>query len=217
MAAGGTAQSVRALVHPPLHIDNVVYMRGNSAEPTYCRITGFIDRGTRIGIELALPEAWNKKVLFLGRGGFAGAVERPTIPSDLPVAYGAARGYATGTTDTGHQSAAVEDATWATDSAAVINHFEVGVELAANALKAIAAAYYAEVPRYAYFQGCSGGGRQGSLKQSVFRIRLMASSSVRLPGTIRTFSSTLRSERNGYFSSRTPGFRLRLCARLIAW
>jgi feruloyl esterase len=163
-----TAQSVRAVVHPPLHIEGAVHVRGSSAEPAYCRITGFIEHGTRIGIEFALPDAWNKKILFLGRGGFAGAVERPTIPSDLPVVYGAIRGYATGTTDTGHQSATVEDATWASNSAAVINHFEVGVELAANALKAIAAAYYEAVPQYAYFQGCSGGGRQGLVEAERF-------------------------------------------------
>lgn len=166
--ASCTAQSVRAMVHPPLDVGNVVYVRGSSTEPGYCLITGFIDHGTRIGIEFALPDAWNKKVLFLGRGGFAGAVERASIPSDLPVAYGAIRGYATGTTDTGHQSPTVEDATWATNPAAVINHFEVGVELAANALKAIAAAYYATVPRYTYFQGCSGGGRQGLVEAERF-------------------------------------------------
>ena len=131
--------------------------------PAHCAVTGYIDHGGKIGISLLLPTAWNNKFLFMGIGGFAGAflpLEEP------PYNTGLLRGYATGTTDTGHKGAgtvdiAGTDATWALNNpAGVINHFESGVELSAQVMKTLVAAYYGYAPKYAYFQGCSGGGRQ---------------------------------------------------------
>lgn len=160
-----TAERVQSLATAPLHIDSVAHIASRSEAGAHCVVGGYIDRGTRINFKIALPDAWNRKILFLGRGGFAGTLEPR---GDLTVEYGASRGYATGTTDTGHVGSS-GDASWALNNpVAIVNHYEVGVELAAAALKNIAAAYYAAVPVHSYFQGCSGGGRQGLVEAQRF-------------------------------------------------
>src|SRR5437764_1154569 len=73
--------------------------------PAHCAVKGYLLHGSRIGFAAALPVDWNGKFLFYGIGGFAGVInplDRP--PSD----QGLKRGYATATTDTGHQSPTVE-------------------------------------------------------------------------------------------------------------
>jgi feruloyl esterase len=122
---------------------------------------GHIEHGTRIGFKLGLPDIWNKKYLFYGIGGFAGQLD--------PIESGIARGYATGTGDTGHTGTSVQDATWALNNpAGRVNHFETGTALAAQVLKNLTAAYYAALPAHAYFQGCSAGGRQGIVEAERF-------------------------------------------------
>jgi Tannase and feruloyl esterase len=152
-----TIEGLRALISAPVHIESAVHVAGQQDVPAHCAVQGFIEHGTHIGFAVALPDEWNRKFLFLGIGGFAGVLE--------PLQRGIVRGYATATTDTGHQGASLEDATWALNNrAGVVNHYETGVELTAQALKGLTAAYYGAVPRQAYFEGCSAGGRQGLIE-----------------------------------------------------
>lgn len=136
-------------------------IKAAEGRPEHCALTGYVDHKGKIGIRLLLPDSWNHKFLFMGVGSFAGVL----APLEGNPAF--LRGYAIGTTDTGHRGAgtspglATNEASWAlNDPAAVINHFEASVDLSAQAMKALVAAYYGGAPRYAYFQGCSGGGRQ---------------------------------------------------------
>jgi hypothetical protein len=150
-------EGLRARVSSRVHIDSAAYVPGKPDVPAHCAAQGFIEHGTRVGFAVALPDEWNRKFLFLGIGGFGGVLE--------PLQSGLVRGYATVTTDTGHQGASLEDATWALNNrAGVINHYETGVELTAQALKAFTAAYYGAAPSRSYFQGCSAGGRQGLIE-----------------------------------------------------
>jgi feruloyl esterase len=154
-------ERLSALVGASVHIDSAVHAPRQQDVPAHCAAKGFIEHGTRIGFAVALPDDWNRKFLFLGIGGFAGVLE--------PLQRGIVRGYATGTTDTGHQGASLEDATWALNNrAGVINHYETGVELAAQALKGLTTAYYGTVPSQAYFEGCSAGGRQGLVEAQCY-------------------------------------------------
>ena len=152
---------VSAMVSAPVQIESVSHVPTTQSVPAHCSIVGFIEHGSRIGFSAALPDTWNKKFLFFGIGGFAGVLES--------LDRGIARGYATGTTDTGHKGSSVEDATWALNNpAAVINHYETSVDISASALKALTAAYYGSTPTRAYFEGCSAGGRQGLIEAQRF-------------------------------------------------
>lgn len=161
---GAEACSVTALqaISPAgVIIEHADRLDARPQAPAHCAVTGYLMHGGKIGLRLLLPTEWNHKFLFIGIGGFAGGF----MP--LESSAGFLRGYATGTTDTGHKGSgatadiAGTDASWAlNDRAAVINHFDTGVDLSAQVMKSLVAAYYGYAPRYAYFQGCSGGGRQ---------------------------------------------------------
>lgn len=156
-----TVEGIQSLVRAPIRIAAAGHAEAQQGVPSHCAATGFVEHGTHIGFSVALPDDWNGKVLFFGIGGFGGVLES--------LQRGIARGYATGTTDTGHHGASLEDATWALNNpAGIVNHYETGVELAAQALKGITAAYYGRVPSYAYFEGCSAGGRQGLVEAQRF-------------------------------------------------
>lgn len=120
-----------------------------------------------IGIEVWLPapSAWNERIRNLGGGGWAGGDQASaTLIGNVGAAGTAATGYVVGTTDTGHTVAAgtfamredggINSTLW-TDFAERSLH-----ELALKT-KALAAAYYLKPQKYAYWQGCSTGGRQG--------------------------------------------------------
>jgi feruloyl esterase len=119
----------------------------------FCRVQGVIEK--EIGFELWLPqaEAWNGKFLGAGVGGDAGVFNYEDL------ARGVDRGYAAATTDTGHKAA---DANWMLGDPERLTNFELRAHhLLAVKGKEIVAARYGASAKYAYFIGCSGGGRQG--------------------------------------------------------
>lgn len=118
----------------------------------FCRVQGRIE-GT-IAFELWLPAKaeWNGKFLGAGVGGAAGTFNFQDLPR------GVNRGYAAATTDTGHK---MSDPAWMLDARARENYTHRANHLLAVKAKAILAAHYGSAPRYSYFVGCSGGGRQG--------------------------------------------------------
>ncbi|HYL34958.1 MAG TPA: tannase/feruloyl esterase family alpha/beta hydrolase, partial [Bryobacteraceae bacterium] len=127
--------------------------RNTSVEvPEFCRVVGVI--APEIRFELWLPAQWNKKFLVVGNGGLAGSI------SYAPMVAPLRQGYATSSTDTGHQGSG-NDGSWA------LGHFERVVDFAHRAIhaltetdKAIVQAFYAGAPARSYFQGCSAGGEQ---------------------------------------------------------
>lgn len=104
---------------------------------------------------LAGERAWNGKFLGVGNGGLAGSLNYPAMADAL------ARGYATASTDTGHQ-AAIWDARWMMDAPDALADFGYRAihEMSAAAF-AIVSAYYGRPAARRYFTGCSGGGHQG--------------------------------------------------------
>lgn len=121
-----------------------------------------------IGIEVWLPTptAWNSKIHNLGGGGWAGGTQASTtlIGNLEAAATAGTTGYVVGSTDTGHaatdgsfamrQDGGINSALWA-DFAERSLH-----ELAVKT-KALTQAYYGRAQTYAYWDGCSTGGRQG--------------------------------------------------------
>src|SRR4029453_17605761 len=102
---------------------------------------------------LPARESWNGKFLGAGVGADAGRL------NFADMARGLMRGYASASTNTGHRAS---DVNWMLGPRERLANYEVRANhLLAQRGKAILEAFYATPPRYAYFIGCSGGGRQG--------------------------------------------------------
>lgn len=104
---------------------------------------------------LFLPEDWNNRFLAVGNGGFAGGINW------LDMAAGVGYGFASMSTDTGHNSTS-GDGTWAYNAPEKRIDFGYramhgSVELA----KVLTEAFYSSGIDYSYYSGCSTGGRQG--------------------------------------------------------
>jgi feruloyl esterase len=136
-----------------------------SGRPEHCQVKATISPapGSQIGVVYRLPVAvrWNGKLLGIGGGGWAGDV---TIGSATP---GLWRGYATLQTDTGHLSPNPLDLSWSLLASGQLN-WEAVVDFGHRAIhsmtaigKEVARAHYGRSHDFAYFQGCSTGGRQG--------------------------------------------------------
>ena len=124
-----------------------------------------------IGMEIWLParEDWNHRIRNFGGGGWAGGAHTSTAKIANPAMVGVAeQGWVTGNTDTGHYSeelytngafAMKEDGTINTALWEDFAHRSLK-ELALKT-RELALAYYGEPQEFAYWDGCSTGGRQG--------------------------------------------------------
>jgi pimeloyl-ACP methyl ester carboxylesterase len=122
-----------------------------------------------IGVEVWLPTHanWNERIRNYGGGGWVGGGHRyaDKIGSKVPAIINANIGYASGTTDAGQPW--YQDGSFAFLSDGKVNveslrDFSVRamVEQAVKT-KALVNLYYGKVPKYAYYDGHSQGGRQG--------------------------------------------------------
>jgi len=124
-------------------------------QPELCRVNGFIE--PQVGFEVRMPvQDWNSKLLVTGCSNLCGILQIEGMEDAL------ARGYAAATTDMGHRTGDTADARWALNSPALeIDFGHRATHVATRAAKEIVASYYGDPPEYAYFRGCSTGGRQG--------------------------------------------------------
>ena len=124
--------------------------------PAFCRVSAVI--APEVRFELWMPVQWNRKLLAVGNGGLAGTINYRQMTEPLE------RGYATSSTDTGHQGAG-NDATWALGHMQrVIEFAHQSVHAMAEADKAIIEAFYGARPAHAYFSGCSQGGQEALME-----------------------------------------------------
>jgi hypothetical protein len=138
--------------------------------PAYCQVDGMIDRREAgagksfgIGFSLALPDDWNGRFLMQGGGGLNGRAALPTGPTAAGDKPALTRGFAVVTTDSGHQSNAVFDASFMQDQQAAIDFAYSAVGRVAVLAKEIVSRYYTKPPAHSYFAGCSTGGREAML------------------------------------------------------
>ena len=124
--------------------------------PAFCRITATLrpSTGSEIKIETWLPASgWNGKFQAVGNGAFSGAINYAALAAAIT------RGYAASSTDTGHSGGS---ASFALDHPEQVDDFGWrAVHEMSVAAKRIIAAYYQSPAKYAYWNGCSAGGRQG--------------------------------------------------------
>jgi feruloyl esterase len=103
-----------------------------------------------IKAEVAAGERWNGKLQVVGNGGFAGTISYPALATALTA------GYAAASTDTGHTGPAAN--TFANDD--VLTDFaHRAIHETTVAAKRIVDGFYGAPARFAYFNGCSTGGR----------------------------------------------------------
>ena len=133
--------------------------------PAFCRVAATLtpSSDSDIRMELWLPmDGWNQKFQGVGNGGWAGSITYGAMAAALR------RGYATSSTDTGHQGP-VTSAEWA------LGHPEKMVDYAWRSeheltvkSKTIIKAFYGQEAKYSYWTGCSGGGKQGLAEAQKF-------------------------------------------------
>ena len=123
-------------------------------QPRHCLVDGHTSTpGNEVNFRLGLPEQWNGKYYFVGVGGLGGTIGR--------LDAGLAKGYASASTDTGHQT---DDPTWGSNHAKEIDYGHRGTHVTAVAGKELTASFYGRAPQHAYFNGCSNGGRQALME-----------------------------------------------------
>jgi feruloyl esterase len=130
----------------------------------FCRVAGYIEpvQGSHIGFEVWLPPAdkWNNRYFGVGNPAFEGAIKYQGLKNAVE------EGYATASTDTGHQDPGHE---WA------LGHPERLVDWTHRAVhettvvaKDIINAYYGKPQQYAYWDNCHNGGRQGLTEAQLY-------------------------------------------------
>ena len=108
-------------------------------------------------MQLPLPGTWNGRLVQVSNGGKGGSLNF----NDARLA----QGYAVANSNMGHDSGAEPNASFAFDNRqAEIDFGYRAAHLTANASKTLVSAYYAAPPQYAYFEGCSSGGRQALME-----------------------------------------------------
>lgn len=129
--------------------------------PAFCRVAGVIKPSTdsNIQFEVWMPASgWNGKFQGVGNGGFAGDIGYQQMGNAI------ANGYATASTDTGHQAGGT-DAAWALHHPEKIADFGYrAIHETAVKAKAILQAFYGDGPKRSYFSSCSNGGRQALME-----------------------------------------------------
>jgi feruloyl esterase len=127
------------------------------ALPAFCRVG--ITVAPAIKIEVWLPDSgWNGKFQAVGNGGRAGSISYAAMVIALKL------GYATASTDTGHEGGGA-DSSWAIGNPQLIVDFGYrAIHEMTVAAKKVIEAFYGTGPRLSLFNGCSTGGRQGLME-----------------------------------------------------
>ena len=125
--------------------------------PAHCRVAATLkpsaDSDIKMEIWLPAGSVWNGKFLAIGGGGWVGAISYQGMAAALQ------DGYATASTDTGHEGRSASFAAGHPEK--VVDFSHRAVHEMTLAAKAITAAYYGRPSRLSYWNGCSTGGRQG--------------------------------------------------------
>jgi Tannase and feruloyl esterase len=133
--------------------------RGTAAAklPAFCRVR--LTVAPAIRIEVWMPASgWNGKFEAVGNGGKAGSISYAAMATALRA------GYATSSTDTGHEGRG-SDTKWAFQHPELIADFAyLAIHEMTETAKKVIAAYYGAEPSSSFFNGCSTGGRQGLME-----------------------------------------------------
>ena len=164
-ALAGTCESLASLKLPATTITLAaqvddgawpVRIAAPGAHPPFCRVAATLrpTEDSDIRIEVWMPaDGWNGNFEAVGNGGWSGSIAYAAMAAALKA------GYATASTDTGHEGGSAQFA---------LGHREKLIDYAYRSehemtvkAKAIVAAFYGKAQTHAYWSGCSAGGKQG--------------------------------------------------------
>jgi feruloyl esterase len=149
----------------PAAVDKTPSMLGQPQTldlPAYCKVKAeampTADSDIKFEVWMPVASAWNGEYLQLGNGGLAGSIGYPLMNTQL------SHHFAVAATDDGHEAQG-------TDGAWAIGHPEKVIDFAYRAVhltnvhaRAILEAFYGHKQKYAYFNGCSEGGREAMME-----------------------------------------------------
>lgn len=120
----------------------------------YCDVSGYVAPQNKFELRLPLPADWNQNLFFEACGGFCGTLDGRLCN------FGLARGYASVTSNGGHDSASGFDGAWAANAPELQNDFGWrSTHVVTLVAKAIATSYYSRPIAHAYIAGNSKGGQ----------------------------------------------------------
>ena len=134
----------------------------------FCHVTGVI--APAIHLEVDLPvEHWTQRLLQAGCGGLCGMINASigNAGGCQPAMHGE---FVVAATDMGHQAqmGSPGEGDFAADPQKRIDFAYRANHLTALAAKALIKAYYGQAQRFAYFSGCSDGGREAMMEAERF-------------------------------------------------
>jgi feruloyl esterase len=132
----------------------------NGATVQLCTVKGTLAPSNTFAVALPVS-TWTQRFAELGCGGLCGNVSDPTKQSSFSFSYNCPLvqqgGFVTAATDMGHTGS---DATWSSDTQKQADFAYRGQHITTLAAKKLIKSYYGQAQKYAYFVGCSDGGRE---------------------------------------------------------
>jgi len=117
--------------------------------PNYCKVNGTI--APSLNFEMRLPQTWNGKLHYGGGGGYNGAI--PGLGGANLAAL--TKGYATVSSDSGHQGSGLDASFALNDSYAAQLFGSLSVPTVMSAAQELIRTAYSRGPDRSYFEGCS--------------------------------------------------------------
>lgn len=141
---------------------------GASAVGEYCMVSGNImpvdPTAPNIKFQVALPTAWNSKVVMFGGAGFNGVILDITASGSANAAGAVTplgKGYAVFAGDSGHDAAALPNmVAFMSNQESMRNFLGDSLKKTHDAALSVVKAAYGSAPKKAYFIGESEGGRE---------------------------------------------------------
>lgn len=130
---------------------------------TYCEVKGTISPANTFVVRLP-TRGWTQRYVQTGCGGLCGSanIDYGKGADCKPVTDGTV---ASATTDMGHQGSGDPMGSWAANNPqAQIDFAYRGVHATSQVAKALIAKFYGQAQQYAYFVGCSDGGREALME-----------------------------------------------------
>jgi pimeloyl-ACP methyl ester carboxylesterase len=158
LPSGGALVQTTVMIHAP-DKDNI--------NGEFCKVTGIVKphnpTSPNLEFEVNLPQAWNRRALQMGGGGYDGSLvtgltlySNQTPNSDSPLK----QGYVTLGSDGGHKGKAGFDGSFGLDDEALLNFGKQSVKKAHDAALAVIQKAYGRRPDRVYFIGGSQGGHE---------------------------------------------------------
>jgi Tannase and feruloyl esterase len=150
--------SADAIAETKLHILSATIEKGAHS---YCSVKGVV--APEIQFEVRLPKRWTQRLLQTGCGGLCGVLSIRTDHDGgcTPVTHG---NIVLASTNMGHEGTMMGDGSFGSDPQKRIDFAHRGVHLTNLIAKALIKAYYGRPQKYAYFSGCSDGGREALME-----------------------------------------------------